>query len=88
VEKHFVTPAADFHLSLVELEAGNTISFTTRNGEILLLTSGAVELKSDNAAIILEQGHPAAFACASEKVYVKAAKKSWLFRASGKELVQ
>jgi mannose-6-phosphate isomerase len=82
-EKQFITPAVDFHLNLLEMDEGSSYSFTTRCGEILLLTDGAVELKSDNAAIFLEQGHPAAFACASEKINIKANKKSWLFRASG-----
>jgi mannose-6-phosphate isomerase len=81
-DKLFETPAPDFFLSVFELEAGDTVSFTPNSVEILLLTEGVVELDDDNIAIKMEKGNPSAVAFPGQTVYLAAATKSTVFRAS------
>jgi len=82
VERIFRTTAPDFQLSVFELEAGNTVSFQPTGTEIILLTEGMVELDDDENAIKLEPGNPAAVVLGGETVYIAAAAKSTVFRAT------
>jgi len=76
------TPAPDFRLSVFELEAGETTGFSPLSVEILLLTEGVIELDDDNIAIKLQQGNPSAVVLPGQPVYLAAAAKSTIFRAS------
>ena len=53
-EIKYNTPSPDFQLSVFELEAGDTVSFTPTSVEILLLTEGRAELDDDNITIKLQ----------------------------------
>ena len=81
-EKLYKTQAPDFQLSVFELAAGEIISFTPLTTEILLLTEGVSELDDDNIAIRLEAGNPSAVIFPGQPVYLAAAAKSTVFRAS------
>ena len=77
-EKLFKTSAPDFQLSVIDLAAGDTISFTPITTEILLLTEGMAELDDDNIEVRLGQGNPAAVAFTGQVVYLAAATRSHL----------
>jgi mannose-6-phosphate isomerase len=81
-ERVYKTPAPDFQLSVFELEAGDTISFTPAGVEILLLIEGVVELDDDKVAIKLRAGQPSAVVFPGQAVYLAAAVKSTVFRAA------
>ena len=81
-EKLFKTSAPDFQLSVIDLAAGDTISFTPITTEILLLTEGMAELDDDNIEVRLGQGNPAAVAFTGQVFYLAAATRSTIFRAS------
>lgn len=82
-EKKYPVPVTDFALSVFELEAGQTVSFTAQSTEILLLTEGIVEADDDETTVRLQAGHPAAVVLPGREVYLAAAAKSVVFRASG-----
>lgn len=81
-EKLYNTPPADFQLGVFELEAGDTIFFTPVGVEILLLTEGVVELDDDNITVKLQTGYPSAVVFPGQLLYLAAASKSTVFRAS------
>jgi mannose-6-phosphate isomerase len=81
-EKIYQTPVADFQLSVFEPEAGEIFSFTPASEEILLLTDGIVEVDDDKIALKLEKGNPTAIVFPGQLVYIAAAAKSTVFRAS------
>lgn len=81
-EKIYKTPVGDFQLSVFELQAGETISFEPSTIEILLLTEGVTELEDDDMTIRLQQGNPSALVLPGQTVYLAAADKSTVFRAS------
>jgi mannose-6-phosphate isomerase len=81
-EKLYRTPAPDFRLSVFELEAGDTVSFTPSGVEILLLTDGITEADDDRVAVKLQHGNPSAVVFPGQPVYLAAATKSTVFRAS------
>jgi len=82
-EKKYPVPVTDFALSVFELEAGQTVSFTAQSTEILLLTEGIMEADDDETTVRLQAGHPAAVVLPGREVYLAAAAKSVVFRASG-----
>lgn len=82
-ERIYEVPVPDFRLSVFELEAGDTVSFTPAEAEILLLTNGIAEADDDNVAVKLEPGHPAAVVLPGQTIYLSAATKATVFRASG-----
>lgn len=81
-EKIYKTPAPDFQLSVIELEAGDTISFTPISTEILLLTEGVAELDDDKITVRLEFGNPSAVVFPGQPLYLASAGKSTVYRAS------
>lgn len=81
-EIKYNTPSPDFQLSVFELEAGDTVSFTPTSVEILLLTEGRAELDDDNITIKLQKGNPSAVVFPGQTVYLAAAAKSTIFRAA------
>ena len=81
-ERLYKTPAPDFQLSVFELAAGEIVSFTPTTTEILLLTEGVAELDDDNIAVRLEAGNPSAVIFPGQAVYLAAASKSTVYRAS------
>jgi mannose-6-phosphate isomerase len=81
-EKIYQKSVADFQLSVFEPEAGEILSFTPASEEILLLTEGIVEVDDDKIAIKLEKGNPSAVVFPGELIYLAAAAKSTVFRAS------
>jgi len=85
-EKLYKTPAPDFNLSVFELEAGETISFTPVAIEIVLLTEGLAEIDDDDITIRLQKGVPSAVIFPGQPVYIAAAGKSIIFRASVPQL--
>jgi mannose-6-phosphate isomerase len=78
----YKVPVPDFQLSVVKLEAGDTISFTPASEEILLLTNGRAEVDDDTVAVKLETGNPSAIAFPGKEIYLAAAEKSTIFRAA------
>src|SRR5947199_181115 len=58
IEKIYKTPAPDFQISLFDLKADQTASFLPVTTEIILLTNGIAELRSDNKEIELKLGEP------------------------------
>ncbi len=90
-ERIYKTPAPDpvaigFQLSVFELEAGETISFTPVAVEILLLTEGMAEIDDDNVTVKLQPGNPSAVVFPGQAVYMAAAAKSTVYRASAPQL--
>lgn len=81
-EIKYSTPSPDFQLSVFELETGDTVSFTPTSVEILLLTEGQAELDDDKIAIKLQKGNPSAVVFPGQTLYLAAAAKSTVFRAS------
>lgn len=82
-EKNYKVPVPDFKLSVFELEAGETVSFTPGGVEILLLTEGIVEADDDDTTVKLQAGSPSAVVFPGQQVFLAAAAKSIVFRASG-----
>ena len=84
-EKEFIykTPVPDFQLSFYDMEAGDVFPFVPNGEEILLLTDGVVEVDDDKIALKLEKGNPSAVVFPGQVVYLAAAAKSTVFRASG-----
>lgn len=81
-ERKYETPAEDFRLSVFELEAGDTVSFKPQGVEVVLLTEGIAEIDDENDTIRLQAGSPAAVVFPGHTVYLAAAVKSTVFRAS------
>ncbi len=79
----YKTPVPDFKLSFFEMESGDVIPFIPNGEEILLLTEGIVEVDDDKIALKLEKGNPSAVAFPGQVIYLAAAAKSTVFRASG-----
>ncbi|MEQ1677226.1 MAG: mannose-6-phosphate isomerase, class I [Chitinophagaceae bacterium] len=82
-EKKYQVPVPDFKLSVFELEAGETVPFTPGGVEILLLMEGKVEADDDDTTVKLQAGNPSAVVFPGREVYLAAATKSVVFRASG-----
>jgi len=83
-ERVYETPVDDFRLSVFELEAGDTFSFNPQGVETVLLTEGMTEIDDENDTIRLQAGSPAAVVFPGHKVYLAAAVKSTVFRASSR----
>lgn len=83
-ERKYETPVDDFRLSVFELEAGDIVSFYPQEVETVLLTEGITEIDNENDTIRLQAGSPAAVVFPGDKVYLAAAAKSFVFRASGR----
>jgi len=83
-ESKYETPVDDFRLSVFELEAGDTVSFHPQGVETVLLTEGIAEIDDENDTIRLQPGTPAAVVFPGYDVYLAAAAKSTVFRASGR----
>jgi len=83
-ERVYQTPVDDFRLSVFELEAGDIVSFHPQGVETILLTEGFTEIDDENDTIRLQAGSPAAVVFPGHKVYLAAAAKSTVFRASGR----
>jgi mannose-6-phosphate isomerase len=81
-EKVFKTSAPDFQLSVFELKAGESISFSPVTAEIILLTDGNAELDNGSGSIKLEAGHPSAIVFPGNEVKLGSAKGATVFRAS------
>ncbi|MGQ0739557.1 MAG: mannose-6-phosphate isomerase, class I [Bacteroidota bacterium] len=82
VEKFYRTPVKDFLLSVFELNAGDTVSFTAATTEIVLLVEGRAELDDDREAVMLQPGNPCAAVFPGQEVFLSAAAPSLVFRAS------
>jgi len=90
-EKIYRIPGFDpaeigFELSRIELEAGDTVSFDPVSTEILVLTEGVAELDDDDIVVRLQAGNPSAAVFPGKLVYLAAAAKSVIFRASAPRL--
>lgn len=83
-ERKYEIPVDDFRLSVFELEAGDIVSFHPQEVETVLLTEGITEIDNENDTIRLQAGSPAAVVFPGDKVYLAAAAKSFVFRASGR----
>ncbi len=81
-EKLYDAPVKDFRLSVFELGGGETVSFTSGADELLLLTEGRAELDDDIETVPLQVGRPAAYVAPGQTVYLAAAERSVVFRAS------
>jgi mannose-6-phosphate isomerase len=80
-ETSYATPAPDFRLSLFDLKAGETVSFTPETVEILLLTNGKAELDDEENLVKLQMGNPSAVVFPGQTVYLAAATDCTVFRA-------
>lgn len=81
-EKCYNTPTNDFILSVFEMEKGDVTSFIPATTEILLLTEGIVEVDDEHTVVKLRDGLPAAAVFPGDTIYLAAATKSTVFRAS------
>jgi mannose-6-phosphate isomerase len=81
-DTHYETSATDFHLSVFEMRAGETVSFKPTMAEIILLTDGFAELDDDKNAVKLQPGSPSAIALPGTEVYLAAKTNATIFRAS------
>jgi len=81
-EKCYNMPTHDFKLSVFELEKGAVVSFNPSTTEILLLTEGIVEVDDEHTVVKLRDGLPAAAVFPGDTIYLAAATKSTVFRAS------
>jgi len=81
-ERTYNTPVPDFSLSVFEMEKGDVASFNPTTTEIVLLTEGVVEADDDDTTIKLQAGTPSAVVFPGATVYLAAAAKSVVFRAS------
>ena len=81
-ERTYNTPVPDFTLSVFEMEKGDVSSFNPTTTEIVLLTEGVVEVDDDETTIKLQAGTPSAVVFPGATVYLAAAAKSIVFRAS------
>lgn len=80
-EISYATPAPDFRLSLFDLKAGETVSFTPESVEIILLTNGIAELDDEENLVKLQLGNPSAVVFPGQTVYLAAATDCTVFRA-------
>jgi mannose-6-phosphate isomerase len=80
-EKLYRTAAPDFKLSSFSLEKGNTSSFESATGEIILIINGDVSITTGVNELGLHQGE-AAFITNHQSVSLNAITKTYLFRAS------
>lgn len=85
-ERTYNTPVPDFNLSVFEMEKGDVASFNPTTTEIVLLTEGIVEADDDETTIKLQAGTPSAVVFPGATVYLAAAAKSVVFRASASQL--
>jgi mannose-6-phosphate isomerase len=81
-EKAYKTSAPDFQLSVFELKAGDTVSFSPVTAEIILLTEGNAELDNGNSQVKLEPGHPSAIVFPGKEVKLGSNDGATVFRAS------
>ncbi len=81
-EKTYNTSVPDFTLSVFEMEKGDVASFNPTTTEIVLLTEGIVEADDDDTTIKLQAGTPSAVVFPGATVFLAAAAKSVVFRAS------
>ncbi len=81
LEKSYPVPAPEFRLSVFELKAGDTVSFTPVSVEILLITDGVAELDDEQYLVRLQAGNPAAVVFPGLPVYLAAASDCTVFRA-------
>jgi mannose-6-phosphate isomerase len=82
MEKVYKTSAPDFQLSVFELKAGDTVSFSPVTAEIILLTEGMAELDNGSGALKLEAGHPSAIVFEGKEVKLGTVAGATVFRAS------
>ena len=68
------------------MEKGDVASFNPTTTEIVLLTEGVVEADDDDTTIKLQAGTPSAVVFPGATVYLAAAAKSVVFRASAAQL--
>jgi len=80
-EKLYRTGAPDFKLSSFSLQKGNTASFESATGEIVLVINGDVSIATGMNKLELRQGE-AAFITNHQMVNLNALSKTYLFRAS------
>jgi mannose-6-phosphate isomerase len=80
-EISYATPVPDFQLSLFDLKAGETVSFTPESVEIILLTNGVAELDDEENLVKLQLGNPSAVVFPGQTVYLAAATDCTVFRA-------
>jgi mannose-6-phosphate isomerase len=81
-ERTYPAPVDDFILSVFELEKGDTVSFDPETTEILLLIEGVAEADDDNTTVKLQPGSPSAVVFPGSTIYIAAAARSVVFRAS------
>lgn len=80
-EISYATPVPDFRLSMFDLKAGETVSFTPESVEIILLTNGVAELDDEENLVKLQLGNPSAVVFPGQTVYLAAATDCTVFRA-------
>jgi len=80
-ERLYRTAAPDFKLSSFALEKGNTSSFESATGEIVLVINGDVSIIAGADTLELHQGE-ASFITNHQSVSLNAISKTYLFRAS------
>jgi mannose-6-phosphate isomerase len=82
--KLFRPPVRDFQLAVSELKKNDAISLTTITTELLLVTTGEVEIA--DAGLLLRPGEPAAVVLKGTTYTIKGlAEKTTVFRASAAE---
>jgi mannose-6-phosphate isomerase len=81
-ERVYKTPAPDFELSSFSMGENDGVSFTANTAEILLLAEGEVAVYDGGKQVILKRGWPSAVVFPGDKITIRSAGNSLLFRAS------
>jgi mannose-6-phosphate isomerase len=81
-EKIYRTDVADFRLTVFELKAGDSVSFSPFGTEILLLTEGNSTLGNGTRSISCKPGSPSVVALPGEAVTLTAVTNSIVYRAA------
>jgi mannose-6-phosphate isomerase len=81
-EKIYRADTPDFRLTVFDLKAGGTVSFSPFATEILLLTEGNITLNNGTKSISCKPGSPSIVALPGEPVTLTAVTNSIVFRAA------
>lgn len=78
----YKTPAPDFELSSLQLNAGQSVSHLSPGAEMYLITEGVAKLEQGSASVVLEPGHPSALQLPGEPVLITAVTDCVVFKAA------
>jgi mannose-6-phosphate isomerase len=81
-EKIYRTSSPDFQLSVFELKAGQSISFSPVTAEILLVTDGEVIADNSSVKVKLHAGKPSGIVFPGQSIHLHTPTEATVYRAS------